>query len=237
MDSVYGRFGFDYSLELSTRPEKYLGELSLWDKAEKQLEEVLNEFKASKGKAWKMNPGDGAFYGPKIDIHIKDALGRSHQCATVQLDFQLPLRFKLQFMGEKSDDLSTPVIIHRAILGSVERFMANLIEHTGGKWPFWISPRQIIVCAISDKVHGYAEDVRKTFHDAGYFVDVELSDKTIDRKIREAQLAQYNYILVVGAKEQDEKSVNVRTRDNQVHGTKKLADVLQEMAQLVKEFK
>lgn len=217
MDAIYGKFGFDYTLELSTRPEKYLGELSLWDKAEKQLEEVLNEFKDSRGKSWKINPGDGAFYGPKIDIHIKDALGRSHQCATIQLDFQLPLRFKLQYMGEKSDDLTAPVIIHRAILGSVERFMANLIEHTGGKWPFWISPRQVIVCAISDKVHPYVEEVRKLIHEAGYFVDVELSDKSLEKKIRESQLAQYNYILVVGAKEQEEKTVNVRTRDNQVH--------------------
>jgi threonyl-tRNA synthetase len=232
MQHVYGIFGFQFDLELSTRPEKYLGELSVWEKAEAQLAESLNEF----GKPWKLNPGDGAFYGPKIDIHITDAMKRSHQCATIQLDFQLPLRFQLEY--EAGSGVSTkPVIIHRAILGSVERFTAILIEHTGGKWPFWISPRQVLVATVSDKFNDYAEEVRQAIHDAGYYVDADFSDRTIPKKVREAQVAQYNYILVIGQEEVNAKTVNVRTRDNVVHGVRTVPQLLDELKQLCKEYK
>jgi threonyl-tRNA synthetase len=129
MEYVYGIFGFTFSLELSTRPEKYLGDVETWDRAEASLTKALNEF----GKPWKINPGDGAFYGPKIDIHTTDALGRSHQCATIQLDFQLPKQFELEYQDDDGK-LSRPVMIHRAIYGSLERFIAILIEHTAGKW-------------------------------------------------------------------------------------------------------
>ncbi len=135
---VYATLGFTYQLVLSTRPEKYLGEAKVWDEAEKALSESLD----GAGLPWKLNPGDGAFYGPKIDITLKDALQRSHQCATIQLDFQLPLRFDLKYVGE-SGEKERPVIIHRAILGSVERMMAVLTESFAGKWPFWLSPRQV----------------------------------------------------------------------------------------------
>jgi len=233
MQHVYGIFGYEFDLELSTRPDNYLGELELWDKAEAQLKNVLDQF----GKPWKLNPGDGAFYGPKIDIHIRDALKRSHQCATIQLDFQLPIRFGLEFMAEGSSQVERPVIVHRAILGSVERMMAILIEHTAGKWPFWLSPRQVIVIPIASVHEAYAEQVRQKIHDAGYYVDVEFSDKKLDKKIRESQLKQYNYILVVGEEEIKTNSVNIRTRDNVRHGTKSLDDLLVDFAQLIKEFK
>jgi len=240
MQHVYGIFGFEFSMELSTRPEKYLGDLALWDRAEKQLAEVLDEYKEQSGKSWKLNPGDGAFYGPKIDIHISDALKRSFQCATIQLDFQLPIRFGLEYAAETSEKeqtAGTPVIIHRAILGSVERMMAILIEHTGGKWPFWLSPRQVVILPVSEKFNEYANEVRKQIHEGGFFVDVDLSDKKLQKKIALAQLDQYNFILVVGEKEVEDKSVNVRTRDNVVHGVKKVDALVEEFKQLAREFK
>jgi len=217
-----------------------LGSLELWEKAEKQLAEVLDEYKAESGKAWQLNPGDGAFYGPKIDIHIFDALKRRHQCATIQLDFQLPIRFKLEYVegGEGQEGkVNRPVMIHRAILGSVERFFGILVEHTGGRWPFWVSPRQVMVTPVTDKVNDYAQEVRQAIHDAGFYVDVDLTDKNMQKKIREAQVAQYNYILVVGENEAKDKTVNVRTRDNVIHGQKKLEDLIAEFKQLAKEFK
>eukprot|EP01102_Stenamoeba_stenopodia_P020767 TRINITY_DN821_c0_g1_i1.p1 TRINITY_DN821_c0_g1~~TRINITY_DN821_c0_g1_i1.p1 ORF type:complete len:723 (-),score=227.15 TRINITY_DN821_c0_g1_i1:150-2318(-) len=231
---VYGVFGYEFALELSTRPEKFLGDIEVWDRAEKALEEALNNF----GKPWKINPGDGAFYGPKIDIHISDALKRSHQCATIQLDFQLPLRFKLEYQAEDGT-IKRPVIIHRAILGSVERMMAILIEHTGGKWPFWLSPRQAIVVPVmnSPKLLEYAEHVKQTVHDAGFYVDADLSDKQLNKKIREAQLAQYNYILVVGNEELEKKSVAVRLRDNTQQGVRTIDEIVAEFQNLAKTFK
>eukprot|EP01112_Ceratiomyxa_fruticulosa_P015439 TRINITY_DN4540_c0_g1_i5.p1 TRINITY_DN4540_c0_g1~~TRINITY_DN4540_c0_g1_i5.p1 ORF type:complete len:725 (-),score=204.18 TRINITY_DN4540_c0_g1_i5:144-2318(-) len=231
MSHIYGIFGFEFNLNLSTRPEKFLGEIELWDKAEKALADVLNQF----GKPWKINPGDGAFYGPKIDIQITDALKRLHQCATIQLDFQLPIRFGLEFQTET--DHQRPVIIHRAILGSVERMMAILIEHTGGKWPFWLSPRQIIVLSISEKSAAYASEVRKTISEAGFYVDEDISDKTINKKVREAQLAQYNFALVVGEQESSNRTVNIRNRENEQVGLKTVDEAIAWFKQLEKEFK
>ncbi|XP_055572585.1 threonine--tRNA ligase 1, cytoplasmic-like isoform X3 [Falco biarmicus] len=153
LKSVYAVFGFTFQLHLSTRPENYLGELEVWDHAEKQLENSLNDF----GEQWNLNPGDGAFYGPKIDIKIKDAIGRYHQCATIQLDFQLPIRFNLTYVGKDGDDKKRPVIIHRAILGSVERMIAILAENYGGKWPFWLSPRQVMVVPVGPTCEEYAQ--------------------------------------------------------------------------------
>jgi len=233
---VYGIFDFKFRMELSTRPEKYLGELETWNRAEGVIAEVLDGFKAKTGQEWKINPGDGAFYGPKIDIHISDALGRSFQCATIQLDFQLPIRFNLEYVDAK-DSFSRPVIIHRAIFGSLERFIAILTEHTGGKWPFWISPRQVIVLPVGENFNDYAEEVRKFVHDAGYHSDINDSDQKLQKKIREAELAQYNYILVVGQQEKDARTVNVRTRDNVVHGVKSLEELIAEFANLVKHHK
>jgi threonyl-tRNA synthetase len=228
LNHVYTIFGFEFELDLSTRPENYLGEIEVWDQAEAALTETLNAF----GRPWKLNPGDGAFYGPKIDIKVCDALTRRHQCATIQLDFQLPIRFNLQYqsaVGESGGErLSRPVIIHRAILGSVERMIAILTEHTAGKWPFWLSPRQCIVVSVSERHVDYAKSVCKMIHDAGFYCDVDDSDHKMAKKVRAAQLEQYNYILVVGKEEEEGMSVNMRTRDNVVHGTKTVAEVIAE---------
>jgi len=211
---VYGIFNFSFTLNLSTRPEKYLGEIEVWDAAEKSLAESLDK----SGHPWQLNPGDGAFYGPKIDITIQDALRRSHQCATIQLDFQLPERFNLHYINEKQEH-ERPVIIHRAILGSVERMMAILCESFGGKWPFWMSPRQAIVITVSATYDDYAQDVMAKIHKAGFLCDFDVDPgTTMNKRIRNAQLAQYNFILVVGEKEVTAKTANVRTRDNKILG-------------------
>ncbi|XP_007479536.1 threonine--tRNA ligase 2, cytoplasmic [Monodelphis domestica] len=159
LQSVYTVFGFSFQLNLSTRPENFLGEIEIWNQAEEQLQNSLKEF----GKPWKLNPGDGAFYGPKIDIKIKDAIGRYHQCATIQLDFQLPIRFNLTYVSKDSDDKTRPVIIHRAILGSVERMIAILSENYGGKWPFWLSPCQVMVIPVGPTCEEYALQARLSF--------------------------------------------------------------------------
>eukprot|EP00128_Syssomonas_multiformis_P005315 Colp12_sorted_trinity150504_noHs@25081 len=224
---VYGIFGFTFSLRLSTRPEGFLGEPAVWDQAEEQLAKSLDRF----GSKWTINPGDGAFYGPKIDITIQDALRRAHQCATIQLDFQLPLRFQLSYVsGEGSE--KRPVIIHRAILGSVERMIAILTESYGGKWPFWLSPRQVQVVPVAKAYFDYAAEVRQLLHDAGYAAEADLSDDTLQKKIRNAQVAQFNFILVVGEKEQANRTANVRTRDNKVHGERTLEQISAHFAHL-----
>uniref|UniRef100_A0A8K9WVZ7 threonine--tRNA ligase n=1 Tax=Oncorhynchus mykiss TaxID=8022 RepID=A0A8K9WVZ7_ONCMY len=227
--TVYDCFGFSFKLNLSTRPEKFLGEPAVWDQAEKQLENSLNEF----GEKWVLNPGDGAFYGPKIDIQIKDAIGRYHQCATIQLDFQLPIRFNLTFVSHDGDDKQRPVIIHRAILGSVERMIAILTENYGGKWPLWLSPRQVMVVPVGPTLDDYAQKIRDDFHRGGLMTDIDCDAScTLNKKIRNAQLAQYNFILVVGEKEKTSETVNVRTRDNKVHGERSVNECMERLKQL-----
>ncbi|NXV23575.1 SYTC protein, partial [Cepphus grylle] len=227
--AVYDVFGFSFKLNLSTRPEKYLGDIEVWNQAEKQLENSLNDF----GEKWELNPGDGAFYGPKIDIQIKDAIGRYHQCATIQLDFQLPVRFNLTFVSHDGNDKTRPVIIHRAILGSVERMIAILTENYGGKWPLWLSPQQVMVVPVGPTCDEYAQKVRQHFHDAGLMADVDVDPGcTLNKKIRNAQLAQYNFILVVGEKEKASETVNIRTRDNKVHGERTIADTVERLLEL-----
>lgn len=229
LKAVYDVFGFTFKLFLSTRPEKFLGEIPMWDFAEKQLEESLNE----SGLPWKLNPQDGAFYGPKIDIQIMDALRRPHQCATIQLDFQLPIRFNLTYVTGEGDEKKHPVIIHRAILGSLERMIAILTENYGGKWPFWLSPRQVMVLAVSSKFDEYAISVRNKLHAGGFCADVEIDPGlTLNKKIRNAQLEQYNFILVVGEKEMTHQTVNIRTRDNKVHGEHTLDDTIKRLQEL-----
>ncbi|KAH1161424.1 hypothetical protein AAZX31_01G031400 [Glycine max] len=220
---VYKIFGFTYELKLSTRPEKYLGDIATWDKAESALKEALDDF----GKPWQLNEGDGAFYGPKIDISVSDALSRKFQCATLQLDFQLPDRFKLEFSAEDEAKIERPVMIHRAILGSVERMFAILLEHYKGKWPFWLSPRQAIVCPVSEKSQSYALQVRDQIHQAGYHVDADTTDRKIQKKVREAQLAQYNFILVVGEEEANSGQVSVRVRDLAEHKVMSIEKLLE----------
>lgn len=222
MKHVYTTLGFEFQLALSTRPEKFMGEIELWNNAEKVLTDCLNETFGSK---WILNPGDGAFYGPKIDLRVMDAMKRLHQCATVQLDFQLPIRFNLSYVTGEVDPQTNeakkerPVIIHRALLGSVERMMGVLTEHFAAKWPFWLSPRQARILTVSSKFDDYASTVQKRIFDAGTESAMELDPgETLNKKIRNAQLEQVNFILVVGEKEQANGTVNVRTRDNKVHG-------------------
>ena len=238
MSYIYGLFGFGFKLRLSTRPDKYLGRIEEWDLAESKLKAALDKFAGSSGKAWEENPGDGAFYGPKIDVYISDALKRDHQCATIQLDFQLPQNFELEYKtsevikkesdttGEPAADqlgaskapqpgYSRPVMIHRAIVGSFERFMAILIEHFAGKWPFWLSPRQILIVPVMPAVNDYVEEVQQIFEDGDLIADIDISDNTMPKKIRTGQLQQYNFIFVVGAQEKETRSVNIRNRDDQ----------------------
>jgi len=225
LEAVYKTLGMTYTLELSTRPEKALGELETWNKAEAALARAMDEF-AGKG-TWRVNPGDGAFYGPKIDIKVMDAMDRVHQCATIQLDFQLPIRFNLQYQTGskvKGEEFARPVLIHRAFLGSLERMFAVLCEHYGGKWPLWLSPRQVMIIPVHAEWNAYSDQVRKLLHDEGFYADVDLSKSTFQKKVRNAQLAQYNFQYVVGEAEVKNGTVNIRTRENKVEGEKKIAD-------------
>ncbi|GBP35773.1 Threonine--tRNA ligase, cytoplasmic [Eumeta japonica] len=231
LERVYSTFGFTFQLRLATRPEKYLGDAATWDHAEKALEESLNRF----GKPWQLCPADGAFYGPKIDITIQDALRRSHQCATIQLDFQLPERFNLSYVSETGEK-KRPVIIHRAVLGSVERMIAVLMESYGGKWPFWLSPRQACVVPVGPQLDSYAIEVKDKLFAAGFMCEVDTdAGDTLNKKVRNAQLAQFNYILVVGDREKTSGTVNVRTRDNKVHGEMSVQALIDHFTTLIKE--
>ncbi|KAK4058265.1 threonyl-tRNA synthetase [Microbotryomycetes sp. JL221] len=240
LNHVYGTFGFEFNLKLSTRPENYIGELAQWDEAERMLSAALDKFVPGK---WTVDPGDGAFYGPKIDITISDALKRRHQCATIQLDYQLPQRFQLEYRAAEGQDgqdkLRRPVMIHRAILGSVERFVAILTEHFAGKWPFWLSPRQVLVVPVAAAHKEYATQVRQTLWNAGLYADVDLSDATLPKKVRNGEISQYNFIFVVGTEEVESRSVNVRNRDDiGVKGkteTIELNEILSKLIQLKDE--
>ena len=208
MTYVYNLFGFPFKFKLSTRPEGYMGKLSEWDAAEAQLKKALTEFR---GDDWELNEGDGAFYGPKIDITISDALQREFQCATIQLDFQGPQNFKLEYRtsentadgeGKPAEDTSgpavgmaRPVMIHRAIIGSFERFIAVLCEHFAGKWPFWLSPRQILVIPVMKAAEDYVREIQSIFLKARMYCDIDVSGNTMPKKIRSGQLAQYNFIF------------------------------------------
>ncbi|MFA6305823.1 MAG: threonine--tRNA ligase [Candidatus Gracilibacteria bacterium] len=198
-------FDFTYEVCLSTRPEKSMGTAEQWTSAEKALEKALNKAKIP----FTINEGDGAFYGPKIDFRIKDSLKREWQCATVQVDFQMPLRFELEFEG--SDGKShTPVVVHRALLGSLERFMAILIEHYAGAFPAWLAPVQVVLLPVSEKFNEYANEVNKTLFDAGLRCEVDDSNETLGKKIRNAEMSKVPYMIVVGEKEVADKNLTVR---------------------------
>lgn len=286
---VYGVFGFEFNIKLSTRPKKAMGDRAMWDKAEAAMKEVLNE----SGHVWSLNPGDGAFYGPKIDIRLTDAMRRQHQCGTIQLDFQLPIRFNLQYNAQAVEEVEAedaegqapkakekekketkseekeakdqtekgevpaklvgaakaqafesafkpgklkpgferPVIIHRAILGSVERQIAILTEHFGGKWPFWLSPKQVIVIPVAKQFNDYAKYVATQVHNFGFYAEAELSGLKLNKKIRNAQLAQWNYMAIVGEKEEGTLTVNLRSREGgeKPVGTFTLTDFLKKL--------
>jgi threonyl-tRNA synthetase len=207
IDELYARFGFeDVKVELSTRPEKSMGTEEQWAKAEAALTEALER----QGREYELNPGDGAFYGPKIDFHVTDALGRSWQCGTCQLDFQMPERFDLTYTGA-DDEPHRPVMIHRALLGSMERFAGILIEHYAGRFPVWLAPVQAIVLPISDRHNEYATRAMEELREFGVRVALDDRSESVGKKIRDAAIGRYPYMLVVGDREQEAGAVAVRS--------------------------
>jgi len=207
VDEVYSKFGFEYTIELSTRPENSMGSDELWEMAEGALAKVLQNL----GKKYELNEGDGAFYGPKIDFHIKDCLGRDWQCGTVQLDFQMPERFDLSYIGEDGEK-HRPVMLHRVIFGSIERFIGIITEHFSGAFPAWLAPVQAKLLPITDAQHEYAKQVATKLNAKGIRVEIDDSSEKIGYKIRKAQLEKVPYMLVMGAKEVENDAVAVRSR-------------------------
>ncbi|NGX30920.1 MAG: hypothetical protein K940chlam8_00275, partial [Chlamydiae bacterium] len=207
-DELYSTFGLDYFLELSTRPEKSIGSDKDWEITTSALKGALDDWQ----KEYRINEGDGAFYGPKIDFHIKDSLNRSWQCGTIQLDMSLPEKFELEYIDE-DNKRKRPLMLHRAIFGSVERFFGILIEHFAGRFPLWLSPRQVRILTVADRHIEHATALEHTFKEAGLLCDLDISQETMNKKVRNAQLLQINYILTVGDKEMEENVVSVRLRD------------------------
>ena len=226
---VYGDFGLEYTTKLSTRPEKYLGEIATWDHAEAALRQALERA----GQAYTINAGDGAFYGPKIDCDITDALGRKWQCATIQLDYGMPQRFDLKYIGADNTE-HRPVVIHRAIFGSMERFIAILIEHFAGAFPLWLAPVQVAVLPIADRHGEYARSVASRLNTEGLRAEVDERQEKVNYKIREAQLQKIPYMLVTGDREMAEDAVAVRSRAKGDLGARPfeqfLSDALAEVA-------
>lgn len=214
-------FGFKYHVELSTRPEDSMGSDEDWKLATDALRDALD----SLGMDYVVNEGDGAFYGPKIDFHLEDSIGRTWQCGTIQLDFQLPLRFNLEYTGADGEK-HRPIMIHRVAFGSIERFIGILIEHFAGAFPTWLAPVQVKVLPISDKHLEYGEKVYAALKDAGIRVEIDTRAEKIGYKIREAQMQKIPYMLVVGAKEEEEGKVSVRSRFAGDEGQKCLKDFL-----------
>jgi threonyl-tRNA synthetase len=207
IDELYASFGFqDVGTELSTRPEKSIGSDVDWERAEAALTEALDD----QGREYDLSPGEGAFYGPKIDFHITDALGRSWQCGTCQLDFFMPERFDLTYTGPDNAP-HRPALIHRALLGSMERFAGVLIEHHAGRFPLWLAPLQAIVLPVADRNNEYAQGVATRLREAGVRVRVDARSESVGRKIRDAELARAPYMLIVGDREQGDDAASVRS--------------------------
>ena len=229
IDQVYSLFGFQYHVELSTRPEDSMGSDEDWEMATSALRGALDEL----GLSYVVNEGDGAFYGPKIDFHLVDCIGRTWQCGTIQLDFQLPQRFELEYIGADGEK-HQPIMIHRVAFGSIERFIGILIEHFAGAFPTWLAPVQVRVLPISDKYMEYAQSVRDKLEAAGIRTELDVRSEKIGYKIREAQTAKIPYMLVVGQKEEEEGNVSVRSRFAGDEGAKDLnaflADIQKEIA-------
>ncbi|MBM2812447.1 MAG: thrZ [Chloroflexi bacterium] len=220
---VYGLFGLGYEMELSTRnPQSYLGEVETWERAEANLRNALE----SNNIPYRLQPGEAAFYGPKIDVHVTDAIGRKWQCATIQLDYQLPERFDLTYVGEDSQR-HRPVVIHRAIFGSFERFIAILIEHFAGAFPFWLAPVQAVVLPIADRHAPYAEQVVQRLRAKGFRVELDARRENLNHKIREAQVQKVPYMLVVGDREIEADAAAVRQRTGENLGAIGVDDIIQ----------
>ena len=224
IDHIYQVFGFEYKVELSTRPADYMGSEELWDQAEKSLQNVLEK----RGIDYRVNEGDGAFYGPKIDFHILDALKRSWQCGTIQLDFQMPGKFNLNYIGE--DNLKhCPVVIHRAVYGSIDRFIGILTEHYVGAFPLWLAPVQAKLLPVSENYVDYAFQVKKSLEEVGIRVSVDVRNEKLGYKIREAQLEKVPYTLVLGENEKNSNSVSVRQRGGADLGLQSFQEIIEQI--------
>jgi threonyl-tRNA synthetase len=210
-DRMYSAFGLGFDLELSTRPEKSIGTEAQWETATNGLESALKSY----GKDYVLNEGDGAFYGPKIDLHIRDALNRTWQCGTIQLDMNFPERFNLNYI-DKDNQKHRPIMIHRTIFGSIERFLGILIEHFAGKFPLWMTPVQAIVLPINDDLVPYAGEVKDKLRNAGLRVAIDSRTESLNKKVREAQLNYFPLILTIGGKEKEAGTLAVRTLDGKV---------------------
>ncbi|NJJ41158.1 threonine--tRNA ligase [Paenibacillus apii] len=226
IDHIYQVFGFQYTVELSTRPEDSMGSEELWNEAEQALRQCLE----ASGIPYRLNEGDGAFYGPKIDFHILDALKRSWQCGTIQLDFQMPEKFDLSYIGEDSQK-HRPVVIHRAVYGSLDRFIGIITEHYAGAFPVWLAPVQAKILPVSEKFNGYAVEVKKSLEGAGIRAGMDLRDEKLGYKIREAQLQRTPYMLILGENEQSSGNVSVRKRGEGDLGSRSLAELIEQMTE------
>ncbi|SMC01649.1 threonyl-tRNA synthetase [Sulfobacillus thermosulfidooxidans DSM 9293] len=226
VDIVFRAFGLPYEVVFSTRPDDYMGSLELWNKAEKDLEAVLHE----RGIKYQINPGDGAFYGPKLDISAIDSLGRHWQLATVQLDFQLPEKFDLTYVDQDGSE-KRPVMIHRAIMGSVERFVGILVEHYGGAFPLWLAPVQVVVIPITDQQLNYAQEIAQKLKRQGLRVEVDARNQKMNYKIREAQLRKIPRMLIVGGRDLENHTVSVRTREEGDIGAKPWPEYIDELVE------
>ncbi len=229
IDDFYNVFGFKYHVELSTRPEDSMGTDEQWEMATNALKEALE----AKGMDYKINEGDGAFYGPKIDFHLEDSIGRTWQCGTIQLDFQMPQRFDLNYIGPDGEK-HRPVMIHRVVFGSIERFIAILTEHFAGAFPTWLSPVQVKILPLIDKHHQYADEVRAELEAKGIRVEVDWRNEKIGYKIREAQLEKIPYMLVIGDKEMENRAVAVRSRKEGDLGAMALKDFIDKVVEEVR---
>jgi threonyl-tRNA synthetase len=232
VDYVYKAFGFKYHVELSTKPENAIGDDEMWEQATEALRQALER----KNLDYVVNEGDGAFYGPKIDFHLEDNLGRTWQCATIQLDFAMPERFDLTYIDE-DNERKRPVMLHRVIYGALERFIAILVEHTAGAFPTWLAPVQVQVIPVGDDYLAYAQEVADTLFAAGVRVEVDRRDEKLGKKIREAQLQQIPYMLIVGKKEQESGQVSIRHRREGDLGALTVQDFLDRIQQEIAEKK
>ncbi|MCF0122446.1 MAG: threonine--tRNA ligase [Lachnospiraceae bacterium] len=230
IDEVYNLFGFKYHVELSTRPDNFMGSNEDWQMATEALRSLLNDLRME----YVVHEGDGAFYGPKIDFHLQDFIGRIWQCGTIQLDFQLPLRFQLEYTGADGEK-HRPIMIHRVALGSIERFIGILIEHFAGAFPTWLAPVQVKVLPISEKFLNYGAQIKKSLVDAGIRAELDVRSETIAYKIREAQNQKISYMLLVGAKEEEMGNVTVRTRLGGNQGQKSLENFIEEIKSEIAE--
>lgn len=223
-DTIYNQFGFKYKIELSTRPENSMGSEEDWNTATESLKAALDEL----GREYEINEGDGAFYGPKIDFHLEDSIGRTWQCGTIQLDFQMPQRFDLEYVGE--DGLKhRPIMLHRAIFGSIERFIGILIEHFAGKFPVWLAPTQVKILPITDRTLSYADEVASKLLARGIRVEIDKRNEKIGYKIREAKVEKIPYVLVVGDKEAEDGTVNVNKRGVEEKETVKIGEFVEKV--------